>query len=328
MSSAGLGSRLRRTGVRESQASLGRLPLLSVPDPYPRPSLLISTQALPGPAALAQPEFPLSRSAAQEYFPPSKEAAAAAAAARRQREGHPCKSRWARGPEQSLPPSRPAGSEAKVRLRRARLLDTRLAHGRALCAEDLISLGRTSAPVCPLGSPLLSAQTSFGRAKRLGAEFRLQELGRRAHALPALCCPPSSSKPGVRNAPLGGGDRSAKQPRRSCHVRPSDPSKGWATSLRPRTYSGRGERWASSRKVTSLRCSELGILPCEPNNEKTNNGIHYKLQLLYSNGVRTEQDLYVRLIDSMTKQAIVYEGQDKNPEMCRVLLTHEIMCRW
>ena len=40
----------------------------------------------------------------------------------------------------------------------------------------------------------------------------------------------------------------------------------------------------------------------EPNNEKTNNSILYKVQLLYSNGVRTEQDLYVRLIDSMTKQ--------------------------
>ncbi|XP_065266243.1 transcription factor COE1 isoform X11 [Emys orbicularis] len=64
----------------------------------------------------------------------------------------------------------------------------------------------------------------------------------------------------------------------------------------------------------------------EANSEKTNNGIHYRLQLLYSNGIRTEQDFYVRLIDSMTKQAIVYEGQDKNPEMCRVLLTHEIMC--
>ncbi|XP_061561773.1 transcription factor COE3-like [Phycodurus eques] len=64
----------------------------------------------------------------------------------------------------------------------------------------------------------------------------------------------------------------------------------------------------------------------EPTAEKTNNGIHYKLQLLYSNGVRTEQDLYIRLVDSVTKQAIVYEGQDKNPEMCRVLLTHEIMC--
>ncbi|TWW75034.1 Transcription factor COE1 [Takifugu flavidus] len=64
----------------------------------------------------------------------------------------------------------------------------------------------------------------------------------------------------------------------------------------------------------------------ETSGEKTNNGIHYRLQLLYSNGIRTEQDLYVRLIDSMTKQPIIYEGQDKNPEMCRVLLTHEIMC--
>ncbi|KAM9394616.1 uncharacterized protein ACWYII_033223 isoform 1-T1 [Salvelinus alpinus] len=64
----------------------------------------------------------------------------------------------------------------------------------------------------------------------------------------------------------------------------------------------------------------------EPNGEKTNNGIIYKVQLLYSNGVRTEQDIFIRLIDSMTKQAIIYEGQDKNPEMCRCLLTHEIMC--
>ncbi|CAG5125948.1 unnamed protein product, partial [Candidula unifasciata] len=42
--------------------------------------------------------------------------------------------------------------------------------------------------------------------------------------------------------------------------------------------------------------------------------------------IRQEQDVYIRLIDSVTKQAIVYEGQDKNPEMCRVLLTHEVMC--
>uniref|UniRef100_A0A8C8IM60 IPT/TIG domain-containing protein n=1 Tax=Oncorhynchus tshawytscha TaxID=74940 RepID=A0A8C8IM60_ONCTS len=64
----------------------------------------------------------------------------------------------------------------------------------------------------------------------------------------------------------------------------------------------------------------------ETSGEKTNNGIQYRLLLLYSNGIRTEQDFYVRLIDSMTKQAITYEGQDKNPEMCRVLMTHEIMC--
>ncbi|XP_022906624.1 transcription factor collier isoform X6 [Onthophagus taurus] len=64
----------------------------------------------------------------------------------------------------------------------------------------------------------------------------------------------------------------------------------------------------------------------EADGQKTNNGIQYRLQLLYANGVRQEQDIYVRLIDSVTKQAIIYEGQDKNPEMCRVLLTHEIMC--
>ncbi|XP_060526367.1 transcription factor collier isoform X2 [Cylas formicarius] len=64
----------------------------------------------------------------------------------------------------------------------------------------------------------------------------------------------------------------------------------------------------------------------EADGQKTNNGIQYRLQLLFANGVRQEQDIYVRLIDSVTKQAIIYEGQDKNPEMCRVLLTHEIMC--
>ncbi|XP_055312768.1 transcription factor collier isoform X3 [Sitodiplosis mosellana] len=64
----------------------------------------------------------------------------------------------------------------------------------------------------------------------------------------------------------------------------------------------------------------------ETDSTKTNNGIQYRLQLLYANGARQEQDIFVRLIDSQTKQAIIYEGQDKNPEMCRVLLTHEVMC--
>ncbi|CAL4109381.1 unnamed protein product, partial [Meganyctiphanes norvegica] len=64
----------------------------------------------------------------------------------------------------------------------------------------------------------------------------------------------------------------------------------------------------------------------EPDGQKTNNGIHYRLQLLFANGVRQEQEIYVRVIDSVAKQAIIYEGQDKNPEMCRVLLTHEVMC--
>uniref|UniRef100_A0A3P9IWR3 Transcription factor COE2 n=2 Tax=Oryzias TaxID=8089 RepID=A0A3P9IWR3_ORYLA len=54
---------------------------------------------------------------------------------------------------------------------------------------------------------------------------------------------------------------------------------------------------------------------------------HYSVISVYSfNLIRTEQDLYARLIDSVTKQPISYEGQNKNPEMCRVLLTHEVMC--
>ncbi|XP_065582465.1 transcription factor collier-like isoform X2 [Artemia franciscana] len=64
----------------------------------------------------------------------------------------------------------------------------------------------------------------------------------------------------------------------------------------------------------------------EAENEQTSNGIHYRVQLLYASGARAEQDLYVRLIDSQTRTAIVYEGTDKNPEMRRVLLTHEVMC--
>uniref|UniRef100_A0A5K3FL27 IPT/TIG domain-containing protein n=1 Tax=Mesocestoides corti TaxID=53468 RepID=A0A5K3FL27_MESCO len=64
----------------------------------------------------------------------------------------------------------------------------------------------------------------------------------------------------------------------------------------------------------------------EPGTEKTNNGIHYRLRLVFSNGFQQDQDLYVRLVDSANKQPITYEGQDKNPEMCRVLLTHEVMC--
>ncbi|KAL7668787.1 hypothetical protein ACOME3_009474 [Neoechinorhynchus agilis] len=59
---------------------------------------------------------------------------------------------------------------------------------------------------------------------------------------------------------------------------------------------------------------------------RKSNGIQYNLTLVYRDGTRRDQDIFVRMIDSVTKKTIVYEGQDKNPEMCRVLLTHEVMC--
>ncbi|KAJ6633354.1 Transcription factor collier [Pseudolycoriella hygida] len=43
----------------------------------------------------------------------------------------------------------------------------------------------------------------------------------------------------------------------------------------------------------------------ESDSTKTNNGIQYRLQLLYSNGARQEQDIFVRLIDSVTKQVCI-----------------------
>ncbi|XP_074108699.1 EBF transcription factor knot isoform X1 [Cotesia typhae] len=84
----------------------------------------------------------------------------------------------------------------------------------------------------------------------------------------------------------------------------------------------------SGQPIEIERTAFIGFVEKDQESEgqKTNNGIQYRLQLLYANGHRQEQDIFVRLIDSSTKQAIMYEGQDKNPEMCRVLLTHEVMC--
>lgn len=56
------------------------------------------------------------------------------------------------------------------------------------------------------------------------------------------------------------------------------------------------------------------------------NGLIYKLTLVYSDGTQKEEELFVRLIDSHTKQLVPYEGTCKNPDFRRVLLTHELIC--
>ncbi|MFT7796226.1 transcription factor COE1 isoform X2 [Arapaima gigas] len=77
------------------------------------------------------------------------------------------------------------------------------------------------------------------------------------------------------------------------------------------------------RQGQPVEIERTSFVGFESTGEKTNNGIHYRLQLLYSNG---ESSLKSILINYFSLQPIIYEGQDKNPEMCRVLLTHEIMC--
>ncbi|EDV22893.1 uncharacterized protein TRIADDRAFT_28406 [Trichoplax adhaerens] len=56
------------------------------------------------------------------------------------------------------------------------------------------------------------------------------------------------------------------------------------------------------------------------------NGATYKLHLRFDNGLKIEKELCIRLVDSVSKELIRYEGQEKNSELRRVLLTHEIMC--
>ncbi|KAK9885049.1 hypothetical protein WA026_009272 [Henosepilachna vigintioctopunctata] len=63
----------------------------------------------------------------------------------------------------------------------------------------------------------------------------------------------------------------------------------------------------SGQPVEIERTAFIGFIEKdqEADGQKTNNGIQYRLQLLYSNGVRQEQDIFVRLIDSVTKQVLV-----------------------
>jgi len=82
----------------------------------------------------------------------------------------------------------------------------------------------------------------------------------------------------------------------------------------------------TGQAVEIERAVFTGFIEHLPDQKNVRNGASYRLQLLYSNGIRSEQDIFIRLVNSTTKQPIVYEGQDKNPEMCRVLMTHEVMC--
>ncbi|VEN54238.1 unnamed protein product, partial [Callosobruchus maculatus] len=55
----------------------------------------------------------------------------------------------------------------------------------------------------------------------------------------------------------------------------------------------------SGQPVEIERTAFIGFIEKdqEADGQKTNNGIQYRLQLLFANGVRQEQDIYVRLID-------------------------------
>ena len=56
-----------------------------------------------------------------------------------------------------------------------------------------------------------------------------------------------------------------------------------------------------------------------------NNGVQYRLLIVLADQ-RLECDLYVRLVDSRTRELIHYEGTARDPSLQRVLLTHRALC--
>lgn len=58
--------------------------------------------------------------------------------------------------------------------------------------------------------------------------------------------------------------------------------------------------WGAGKKGTQT----LPIFFQEQGNEKTNNGTHYKLQLLYSNGERSASCVWRHLHVSLSKKAV------------------------
>eukprot|EP00117_Sycon_ciliatum_P021739 scpid62211/ scgid0196/ Transcription factor collier; Transcription factor knot len=56
------------------------------------------------------------------------------------------------------------------------------------------------------------------------------------------------------------------------------------------------------------------------------NGIEYEVELEHPHGRIVRERLYLCLVDNRNFEVVHYEGQDRNPEMRRVLLTHEVTC--
>ncbi|KAI4480296.1 hypothetical protein M0804_010294 [Polistes exclamans] len=63
-----------------------------------------------------------------------------------------------------------------------------------------------------------------------------------------------------------------------------------------------------------------------PSNLRKSNFFHFVIALFdrHEQPIEIERTSFMGFVEK--DQAIMYEGQDKNPEMCRVLLTHEVMC--
>lgn len=64
----------------------------------------------------------------------------------------------------------------------------------------------------------------------------------------------------------------------------------------------------------------------EPAEERTRNGIRYRIKAVLSDGTRHSEDLFLRVVDGRDGKLIRYEGSELNEDLQRVLLTHSVTC--
>lgn len=73
-------------------------------------------------------------------------------------------------------------------------------------------------------------------------------------------------------------------------------------------------------------CNFAGFVEDIEDKQVINNGLKYRFVFMNKDGSTFSHEIHIHLVDSITYNMIKYEGTDKNPDMCRVLLTHEVMC--
>ncbi|XP_063691813.1 transcription factor COE1-like [Bolinopsis microptera] len=77
-------------------------------------------------------------------------------------------------------------------------------------------------------------------------------------------------------------------------------------------------------RVSSALC--VGFIENNKDTKVLRNGVRYKLKILTQDGTEAEDYIHVIVVDSESNEIVPFQGQDRNPSMTRVLLTHESIC--
>ncbi|KAL5261990.1 hypothetical protein ACHWQZ_G007633 [Mnemiopsis leidyi] len=77
-------------------------------------------------------------------------------------------------------------------------------------------------------------------------------------------------------------------------------------------------------RISSALC--VGFIENNKGTKVLRNGVRYKLNVVTQDGKEVEDFIHVIVVDSDSNEIVPFQGQDRNPSMTRVLLTHESIC--